>query len=65
MRGLATILRGASFHWRRKRAARRAKTKMPCLCKAFGLDTMFTLTYRENQTDLDSARSTSKRSSGA
>jgi len=40
----------------RKRAARRAKTKVRRLCKAFGLDTMFTLTYRENQTDLDTCK---------
>jgi len=40
----------------RKRAARRAKTKVRRLCKAFGLDTMFTLTYRQNQTDLDTCK---------
>lgn len=34
------------------RAARRAKTKVRRLCKAFGLDHMLTLTYRENQQDL-------------
>jgi hypothetical protein len=37
----------------RKRAARRAKTRVRRLCKAQGLDTLFTLTYRANQTDLD------------
>lgn len=36
----------------RFRAARRAKSKVRRLCKAFGLDHMLTLTYRENQTDL-------------
>lgn len=36
-----------------RRAARRAKTKVRRLCKAFGCDTMLTLTYRENQTDLE------------
>jgi len=36
----------------RKRAARRAKTRVRRLCKAQGLDTLFTLTYRANQVDL-------------
>lgn len=40
-------------HANRKRAARRAKTRVRRLCKAQGLDTLFTLTYRANQTDLD------------
>jgi hypothetical protein len=35
------------------RAARRAKTKVRRLCKAFGCDHMLTLTYRDNQGDLD------------
>lgn len=35
-----------------QRAARRAKTRVRRLCKAQGLDTMLTLTYRANQTDL-------------
>jgi len=39
-----------------RRAARRAKSKVRRLCKAFGCDTMFTLTYRENQADLDLAK---------
>lgn len=34
------------------RAARRAKTDARRRCKAMGVDTMLTLTYRENQTDL-------------
>jgi hypothetical protein len=34
------------------RAARRAKSRVRRLCKAFGLDSMLTLTYRENQEDL-------------
>ena len=34
------------------RAARRAKTRVRRLCKAQGLDTMLTLTYKANQTDL-------------
>lgn len=36
----------------RERAARRAKTRVRRLCKAAGLDTLLTLTYRANQTDL-------------
>lgn len=36
-----------------ERSARRAKTKVRRLCKAKGLTTMITLTYRENQTDRD------------
>lgn len=36
----------------RKRAARRAKTRVRRLCKAMGLDTMVTLTYRALVTDL-------------
>lgn len=39
-----------------QRAARRAKSKVRRLCKAFGCDTMLTLTYRENQTDLELAK---------
>lgn len=35
-----------------KSAARRAKTRVRRLCKAMGVDTMLTLTYRANQTDL-------------
>lgn len=35
----------------RKRAARRAKTKVRRLVKVMGLDALLTLTYRENQTD--------------
>jgi hypothetical protein len=35
-----------------KRAARRAKTRVRRLCKALGLDTMVTLTYRALVTDL-------------
>ena len=38
------------------RAARRAKTKVRRLCKAFGCEQMLTLTYRENQTDLQLAK---------
>ena len=38
------------------RAARRAKTKVRRLCKAFGCDHMLTLTYRENQQDLALAK---------
>ena len=34
-----------------ERSSRRAKTKVRRLCKAKGLTTMLTLTYRENQTD--------------
>lgn len=34
-----------------ERSSRRAKTKVRRLCKAKGLTTMITLTYRENQTD--------------
>ena len=34
-----------------QRAARRAKTEVRTRCKAMGLDTMLTLTYRANQTD--------------
>lgn len=37
----------------RKRAARRAKTRVRRLCKASGLDTLLTLTYRGAQPDLD------------
>lgn len=36
-----------------ERSARRAKTKVRRLCKAKGLTTMVTLTYRENMTDRD------------
>lgn len=36
----------------RKRSARRAKTRVRRLCKAAGLDTLLTLTYRGNQPDL-------------
>lgn len=35
----------------RERSSRRAKTKVRRLCKAKGLTTMVTLTYRENMTD--------------
>lgn len=34
-----------------ERAANRAKTRVRHLCKAAGVDTMLTLTYRENMTD--------------
>lgn len=37
----------------RERAARRAKTRVRRLCKAMGADTLLTLTYRANVTDLD------------
>jgi len=37
----------------RERAARRAKTKVRRLCKAMGVDALLTLTYRENQQDLE------------
>ena len=40
----------------RKRAARRAKTRVRRLCKALGLDTMVTLTYRALVTDLALAK---------
>lgn len=40
----------------RKRAARRAKTRVRRLCKAQGCDTLLTLTYRANQTDLALAK---------
>lgn len=40
----------------RKRAARRAKTRVRRLCKAQGCDTLLTLTYRANQTDLELAK---------
>ncbi|MGA0610861.1 rolling circle replication-associated protein [Caldimonas sp. KR1-144] len=36
-----------------RRAARRAKTRVRRLCKAQGLDTLLTLTYRALQTDLE------------
>jgi len=36
----------------RKRAARRAKTRIRRLVKVMGLNALFTLTYRANQTDL-------------
>lgn len=36
-----------------ERAAKRAKTRVRQLCKAMGADTMLTLTYRENVTDLE------------
>lgn len=36
-----------------KRAATRAKKRVRQLCKAMGVDTMLTLTYRANQQDLD------------
>jgi hypothetical protein len=60
----AQVLRGEredpeAEHKRRAnalRAARRAKSKVRRLCKAFGCDTMLTLTYRENQTDLGLAK---------
>lgn len=37
----------------RKRAARRAKTRVRRLCKVMGADTLLTLTYRALQDDLD------------
>lgn len=37
----------------RERAARRAKTKVRRLCKVMGADALLTLTYRENQQDLE------------
>lgn len=37
----------------RKRATRRARTKVRRLCKAKGLTTLLTLTYRENMVDRD------------
>lgn len=37
----------------RLRAARRARTKVRRLCKAQGLDTLLTLTYRGNQWDME------------
>lgn len=40
----------------RKRAARRAKTRVRRLCKVMGADTLLTLTYRGNQTDLDACK---------
>lgn len=40
----------------RARSARRAKTRVRRLCKAQGCDTLLTLTYRENQTDLERAK---------
>jgi len=40
----------------RERAARRAKTKVRRLCKAMGVDALLTLTYRENQQDLDTTK---------
>ncbi len=36
-----------------ERAAKRAKQRVRQLCKASGADTLMTLTYRENQTDLE------------
>eukprot|EP01030_Chromulinospumella_sphaerica_P006501 gene6501-6357_t len=36
-----------------ERAAKRAKTRVRQLCKAMGADTMLTLTYHENVTDLE------------
>lgn len=36
----------------KKRSAQRAKTRARRVCKALGLDTLLTLTYRANQTDL-------------
>lgn len=36
-----------------ERAAKRAKTRVRQLCKAANADTLMTLTYRSNQTDLD------------
>lgn len=36
----------------RKRSAGRARTKVRRLCKVMGLDTLLTLTYRQNVTDL-------------
>lgn len=38
------------------RAKRRAKTRVRRLCKAFGVNTMFTLTYRRNVEDLDECK---------
>lgn len=37
----------------KERSARRAKTKVRRLCKAMGVDALLTLTYRENQQDLE------------
>lgn len=37
----------------RNRAAKRAKTRVRQLCKAANADTLMTLTYRENQADLE------------
>lgn len=37
----------------RERAARRAKTKVRRVCKQMGCDALLTLTYRENQCDLE------------
>jgi hypothetical protein len=37
----------------RQRAARRAKTRVRRLCKVMASDTLLTLTYKGNQTDLD------------
>jgi hypothetical protein len=37
----------------RKRAARRAKTRVRRMVKVLGLDALLTLTYRQNQCDLD------------
>jgi hypothetical protein len=36
----------------RERAARRAKTRVRRMCKVMGVDALLTLTYRENQQDL-------------
>lgn len=36
-----------------ERAARRAKTRVRCLCKAAGVDTLLTLTYAANMCDWD------------
>lgn len=40
-----------------EQAAKRAKKRVRHLCKAMGADTMLTLTYRENLTDLDLCKS--------
>lgn len=39
-----------------RRSARRAKTKVRRLCKTMGVDALLTLTYRENQRDVDLAK---------
>lgn len=40
-----------------ERAARRAKTKVRRMCKVMGVDSLLTLTYRANQTDLKLCKS--------